>query len=54
VLEVESGLQVPNFRNSTYLDPQVGIARDLGVHHKTSKLESRNSQNWDSCDFGGP
>jgi len=31
VLEVGSGPQVPTFRNSMYLDPQVGLARDLGV-----------------------
>ncbi len=29
VLEVRSGLQVPTFRNSTYLNPQVGLTRDL-------------------------
>jgi hypothetical protein len=28
VLEVGSGPLVPTFRNSTYLDPQVGLARD--------------------------
>ncbi len=31
MLEVRSGPQVPTFRNSTYLDPQVGPIRDLGV-----------------------
>jgi hypothetical protein len=31
MLEVGSGPQVPTFRNSTYLDPQVGLAKDLGV-----------------------
>jgi hypothetical protein len=31
VLEVGSGSQVPTFRNSTYLDPQVGLTRNLGV-----------------------
>jgi hypothetical protein len=31
VLEVGSGSQVPTFRNSTYLDPQVGPTRNLGV-----------------------
>jgi hypothetical protein len=33
VLEVKSGPQIPTFRNSTYLDPQVGLARDLGARH---------------------
>jgi len=33
MLEVESDPQVPTFRNSTYLDPQVGLARDLGARH---------------------
>jgi hypothetical protein len=28
VLEVGSGPQVPTFRNSTYLDPRVGLTRD--------------------------
>jgi hypothetical protein len=27
-------LQVPYFRNSTHLDPQVGSTRNLGVRHK--------------------
>jgi hypothetical protein len=31
VLEVGSGSQVPTFRNSTRLDPQVGPTRNLGV-----------------------
>ncbi len=33
MLEVGSGAQVPTFRNSTYLDPQVGLVRDLGARH---------------------
>jgi hypothetical protein len=33
MLEVRSGPQVPTFRNSTYLDPQVGLTRDLGARH---------------------
>jgi hypothetical protein len=33
VLEVGSALQVPYFRNTTHLDPQVGSTRDLGVRH---------------------
>ncbi len=33
VLEVGSGPQVPTFRNSTYLDLQVGLTRNLGVRH---------------------
>ncbi len=33
MLEVGSGPQVPIFRNSTYLDPQVGLARGLGARH---------------------
>jgi hypothetical protein len=33
MLEVGSGPQVLTFRNSTYLDPQVGLARDLGARH---------------------
>jgi len=28
VLEVESGPRVPTFRNSTYLNPQMGLVRD--------------------------
>jgi hypothetical protein len=31
VLEVGSGPQVSTFRNSTHLDPQVGLARGLGA-----------------------
>jgi hypothetical protein len=31
VLEVGSGPQVPTFHNSTYLDLQVGLTRDLGT-----------------------
>jgi len=31
MLEVESGPQVPTFCNSTYLDPQVGLTRNLGT-----------------------
>jgi hypothetical protein len=34
VLEVGSGPQVPTFRNSTYLDPQVGLVRNLGARQK--------------------
>ncbi len=33
VLEVGSGPQVPTFRNSTYLDPQVGLTKNLGARH---------------------
>ncbi len=33
VLEVESGPQVPTFRNSTYLDRQVVLTRNLGACH---------------------
>jgi hypothetical protein len=36
VLEVGSGLQVPSFRNFTYLDPQVGLIRNLGARHFVS------------------
>jgi hypothetical protein len=32
VLEVKSRPQVLTFRNSTYLDPQVGLIRNLGAH----------------------
>jgi len=31
-------LQVPTFRNSTHLDPQVGPTRNLGVHHYSPGL----------------
>jgi len=31
VLEVGSGPQVLTFRNSTYLDPQAGLIRNLGA-----------------------
>jgi hypothetical protein len=31
MLEVRSGPQVPTFRISTYLDPQVGLTRNLGA-----------------------
>jgi hypothetical protein len=34
VLEVGGGSQVSTLRNSTYLDPQVGLTRNLGVHHQ--------------------
>jgi len=33
VLEVGSSPQVPTFYNSTYLDPQVGLTRNLGARH---------------------
>jgi hypothetical protein len=33
MLEVGSSPRVPTFRNSTYLDPQVGLTRDLGARH---------------------
>ncbi len=36
VLEVRSGPQVPTFRNSTHLDPQVGLTRNLGARQKHS------------------
>jgi hypothetical protein len=38
VLEVESGSQIPTFRNSTYLDPQVGLTRNLGVRQPPSPI----------------
>ncbi len=38
VLEVGSGSQVPTFRNSTYLDLQVGLARDIGVRQLISDM----------------
>ncbi len=34
MLEVESGPQVPTFRNSTYLDPQMGLTRNLRAHQQ--------------------
>jgi hypothetical protein len=34
VLEVGSNPQVPTFRNSTHLDPQVGLTKDSGARHK--------------------
>jgi hypothetical protein len=34
VLEVRSDPQVPTFRNSTYLDPQMGLIKDLGVRQQ--------------------
>ncbi len=37
MLEVGSGPQVPTFRNSTYLDPQVGLTRDLGARQPLGK-----------------
>ncbi len=40
VLEVGSGLQVPTFRNSTYLNPQVGLIRNLGARHYPSSKPS--------------
>jgi hypothetical protein len=40
VLEVESGLQVPTFRNSTYSDPQVGLTKDLGARHPSPHFGS--------------
>jgi hypothetical protein len=38
VLEVENGPQVPSFHNFTYLDPQVGLIRNLGARHLVSNL----------------
>jgi hypothetical protein len=35
VLKVGSGPQVPSFCNFTYLDPQVGLIRNLGARHHT-------------------
>jgi len=34
VLEVGSDPQVPSFRNFTYLDPQMGLIRNLGVRRQ--------------------
>jgi hypothetical protein len=42
VLEVGSGPQVPTFRNSTYLDPQVGLIRDLGARHLPPNFSNLN------------
>jgi hypothetical protein len=36
MLEVKNGRQVPTFHNSTYLDPQVGLTRNLGVRQLMS------------------
>jgi hypothetical protein len=46
VLEVESGPQVPTFRNSTYLNPQVGLTRDLGACQELKRniLEQRKKE----------
>jgi hypothetical protein len=35
VLEVGSDPQVPSFRNFTYLDPQVGLIRNLGARQRS-------------------
>jgi hypothetical protein len=43
VLEVGSALQVPYFRISTHLDPQVGSTRNLGVRQIYSKVDSERS-----------
>ncbi len=46
VLEVGSVPQVPTFRNSTLLDPQVGSTWDLGAHHvRVSKFCKNLLQN---------
>jgi hypothetical protein len=37
VLEIKSGTQVPTFRNSTYLDPQVGLIKNLGARQMLVK-----------------
>ncbi len=34
VLEVGSDPQIPTFRISTYLDPQVGLTKNLGARQK--------------------
>jgi hypothetical protein len=39
MLEVGSGSQVPTFRNSTHLDPQVGPARNLGVRQHSVNIK---------------
>jgi hypothetical protein len=44
VLEVGSGPQVPTFRNSTYLDPQVGLIRNLGVRQHTNHVSENKEQ----------
>ncbi len=38
MLEVGSALQVPTFRNSPYLDPQVGLTRNLGVRQRLTQI----------------
>jgi hypothetical protein len=37
MLEVENIPQVPSFHNSTYLDLQVGLTRNLGARHIGNK-----------------
>ncbi len=44
MLEVESGPQVPTFRNSTYLDPQVGLTRDLGTRQAWLRILERSDR----------
>jgi len=47
VLEVGNGSQVPTFRNSTHLDPQVGPTRNLGVRQPAySKFSIINYLRW--------
>jgi hypothetical protein len=44
VLEVGNGPQVLTFRNSTFLDPQVGLTKNLGVRHQPSDVEGDDRQ----------
>ncbi len=44
VLEIGSGPQVPTFRNSTYLDPQMGLAKDLGARQLTPSDDFRKAR----------
>jgi hypothetical protein len=36
-------LQVPTFRNSIYLDPQVGLTRNLRVHQLDTEATAANN-----------
>jgi hypothetical protein len=46
MLKVGSDPQVPTFRNSTYLDPQVGLTRDLGALHVVLKMDKDALKSW--------
>jgi hypothetical protein len=51
VLEVGSSPQVPTFRNSTYLDPQVGLTKNLGARQKDNFFSKKYRFNQEKIKF---